>query len=217
MLDNENNKIARYAQIKAEITKLKSEAESIEAELLKAMTADLEDTKYKSVYYTDDSGNTVTATRADNLKLVYPSYLRKIFGAAYGDVITEETTYKLSAAAKRLLTALYKQDYVRDGSLEELIGSLQLDDNSAKALSKKLKGKNFETDVNNLIKIAGLEEGVAKENAYLAAEIAVWTEFMRLMELNGTTSDADIAKALTWIDGAVTVEETPKISISTVV
>lgn len=46
MLDDANDKIARYAEIKTEIIKLKSEAESIEAELLKAMTADLEDTKY---------------------------------------------------------------------------------------------------------------------------------------------------------------------------
>ncbi|WP_124100904.1 hypothetical protein [Ruminococcus sp. Marseille-P6503] len=216
MLNNANGKIARYIQIKEKISELKSEAESIEAELLKEMTVDLEDTKYKSVYYADDSGNTVTATRSDNLKLVYPSFLRNIFGKAYADVVTEETTYKLSAAAKRLLIALHKQDYVRGGSLEELIGSLQLDDKSAKALHKKLKGKNFDTDVKNLIKIAGLDEDKAKKNAYLAAEIAAWTEFMRLMELNGTTSDADIAKALTWIDGAVTVEETPKITITSV-
>ena len=112
-----------------------------------------------------------------------------------------------------MLTALYNREYVRDSSVEELVGTLGIDDKSEKALLKKLKGKKFDTDVKNLMKFAGLDEASAKENAYLVSEICVWNEFMRLMELNGTTSAEDISKALTWIDGAVTVEQTTKIKI----
>lgn len=213
MLDNADERIRRYKEIKQEIAELKSEADGIEAEFLKAMESDLEDTKYKSVSYSDGEGNKVTATEAESLKVVYPTFLKNIFGAAYKDVVTEETSYKVSAGASRMLTALYNREYVRDSSVEELVGTLGIDDKSEKALLKKLKGKKFDTDVKNLMKFAGLDEASAKENAYLVSEICVWNEFMRLMELNGTTSAEDISNALTWIDGAVTVEQTAKIKI----
>lgn len=213
MLDNADERIRRYKEIKQEIAELKSEADGIEAEFLKAMESDLEDTKYKSVSYSDGEGNKVTATEAESLKVVYPTFLKNIFGAAYKDVVTEETSYKVSAGAARMLTALFNREYVRDSSVEELVGTLGIDDKSEKALLKKLKGKKFDTDVKNLMKFAGLDEASAKENAYLVSEICVWNEFMRLMELNGTTSAEDISKALTWIDGAVTVEQTAKIKI----
>jgi hypothetical protein len=112
-----------------------------------------------------------------------------------------------------MLTALYNREYIRDSSVGELIGTLGLDDKSEKALLKKLKGKNFDTDMKNLVKLGGLDETSAKENAYLVSEISVWDEFMKLMELSGKTSEGDIAKALHWIDGAVTVEQTAKIKI----
>ena len=213
MLNNADERIRRYKEIKQEITALKSEADGIEAEFLKAMENDLEDTKYKSISYSDGEGNKVTATEAESLKVVYPTFLKNIFGAAYKDVVTEETSYKVSAGAARMLTALFNREYVRDSSIEELVGTLGIDDKSEKALLKKLKGKKFDTDVKNLMKFAGLDEASAKENAYLVSEICVWNEFMRLMELNGTTSAEDISKALTWIDGAVTVEQTAKIKI----
>ncbi|MGN0633936.1 MAG: hypothetical protein ACI4JW_08705 [Oscillospiraceae bacterium] len=213
MLDNADERIRRYKEIKQEIAELKSEADGIEAEFLKAMESDLEDTKYKSVSYSDGEGNKVTATEAESLKVVYPTFLKNIFGAVYKDVVTEETSYKVSAGAARMLTALFNREYVRDSSVEELVGTLGIDDKSEKALLKKLKGKKFDTDVKNLMKFAGLDEASAKENAYLVSEICVWNEFMRLMELNGTTSVEDISKALTWIDGAVTVEQTAKIKI----
>ena len=36
---------------------------------------------------------------------------------------------------------------------------------------------------------------------------------MRLMEINQRTSESDIAEALKWIDGAITVDQTAKIKI----
>ncbi len=213
MLNNADERIRRYKEIKQEIASLREEAAGIEAEFLKAMEGDLEDTKYKSVSYSDGEGNKVTATEAETLKVIYPSYLRHIFGEAYKDVVTEETTYKLAAGASRMLTAMYNKEYLSGGSVEGLIGSLGLEDKAEKALLKKLKGKNFDTDVNNLMKIGGLSESDAKENAFLIAEITAWNDFMKLMELSGKTSEQDINDALRMIDGAVTVEQTAKIKI----
>lgn len=213
MLENAQERIRRYREIKAQIGELKNEADRIEAEFLKEMEGELADTKYKSVSWSDGVGNKVTATESDSLKIVYPSQLPKIFGAAYGDVVTEVTTYKLSAGASRMLTAMYNGEYLRGASVEELVGSLELDENTSKALLKKLKGKTFDTDVKNLMKLGGLDEEQAKENAYLVSEIAVWNEFMKLMELCGTTSDEEIAEKIKYIDSAVTVEQTAKIRI----
>lgn len=214
MLENANERIKRYGEIKARIAELKNEADKIEAEFLKAMEGDLEDSKYKSVEYSDGSGNRVTLTEADSLKIVYPSYLEEIFGKAYDDVVSMEIKYKLSAGASRMLTAIYNGEYLSGGSVEELVNGLGLDDKTRKALLKKLKGRSFDTDVKNLIKLGGLTEEDAKENAYLVSEICAWEEFMKLMQLNGKTGDKDIAETLNKIDGAVTVEQTAKIKIT---
>ena len=49
MLKNADERIRRYGEIKAQIERLKAEAEGIEVEFLKAMEDDLKDSKYKSV------------------------------------------------------------------------------------------------------------------------------------------------------------------------
>lgn len=214
MLKNADERIRRYGEIKAKIAELKLEADMIEAEFLKDMEDDLKDSKYKSVEYSDGSGNRVTLTEADSLKIVYPSYLEHIFGTAYDDVVTSEVKYKLNAGANRMLTAIYNGEYLRGGTVEELIGTLGLDGKTEKALLKKLKGKSFDTDVKNLIKLGGLSEEDAKENAYLVSEICAWEEFMKLLKLNGKDTEQDIAEALRWVDGAVTVEQTAKIKIT---
>ena len=216
MLDRKDadERIRRYGEIKAKIEQLKAEADRIEAEFLKAMEDDLKDSKYKSVEYSDGRGNKVTLTEADSLKIVYPTYLKDIFGAAYGDVVTAEVKYKLNAAASRMLTAIYNGDYLRGGTVGELVKTLRLDDKTEKALLKKLKGKSFDTDMKNLIKLGGLSEEDAKENAYLVSEICAWEEFMKLMKLNGRDTEQEIAEALSWVDGAVTVEQTAKIRIT---
>lgn len=214
---NLSEMVQRYAEIKAEISELKSEADGIEADILKASEADLEDTKFKSAVYSDIKGNTITVTNADSVKLVYPSMLRKIFGAAYGDVVKEEITYKLSEPAKRLLSAVYNKEYIKGGSVEQILDSMQLDDKTYKALQKKLKGVNYNTDVKNLMQLGGLDEQSAKENAYLIAEAVAWQNFKYLLMLNNRDLNDDIVdSAVDSIDSAITVERIPKISFTAV-
>lgn len=208
-------KITRLAEIKEEISTLKTEADEIEAYFMNASESDLADTKYKSVSYSDESGNIATITLADNVKLIYPSFLKKIFGKAYGDVVNEEVKHSLSAPAKRLLAALYKKDYITNVTLNELLLSLDVDDNSKKTLSKKIKGVNFDRDVKNFIS-AGLTEKEAKENAYLSAEIVTWENFQKLLKLNYSEDEINetlVKTVLDYIDGAITVEQTPKVAV----
>ena len=208
-----SNKVDRMAEIKQEMAALKSESDSIEAELLKQFEIDVEYTKYRTVKYSG-CGSSVVANYADKVALVYPSILKKIFGEAYGDVVTEEITYKLSANAKRLLAALYKKEYLRGTSVEMCISRISDDDKTRRVLAKRVKGKNFDGDKNNLMKLAGLDESSASDFAYMISEAAAWQEFERLLSASGGVSDERIEEILEYINTAVTVEETPKITIT---
>lgn len=208
------DKIARLVEIKKEITDLKAEADQIEADFLKQSEAELQDTKLKTVVYLDDAGNKITATMSDNLKLVYPSILKSIFGKAYKDVVTEETTYKLSAAGKRLLIALYLRNYCKDSPLSTVIENLSCDDKAKMTLKKKLKGANYITDKNNLVKFAKYSDEDASDIAYMISEVVIWEDLIKLLSLDHeTVTDDVIETALKNIDAAVVVEQTPKIAV----
>ncbi len=208
-----SSKVDRMAEIKRQIAVLKSESDGIEAELLKQFEADVEDTKYRTVRYSGN-GATVIANYADKVALVYPSMLKMIFGKAYSDVVTEETTYKLSANAKRLLSALYKKEYMRGTTVEAALERIAPDNKTLKVMLKRIKGKNFESDKNNLVKLAGLDESKASDYAFMLSEAAAWQEFERLLAASGGVSEEHIAEVLEYINAAVTVEETPKITIT---
>lgn len=69
-----------------------------------------------------------------------------------------EPIYKVkSAAVERMLIGLYTGDYTKK-SPSEVIAQLPCLDEQRAALSKKLKGANFETDVKNLKEIGGFSE-----------------------------------------------------------
>lgn len=209
--------VQRYAEIKAEQSELKKEADSIEAEILKASETDLEDTKFKSAVYSDISGNTITVTNADSVKLIYPAMLKEIFGKAYSDVVKEDITYTLSEPAKRLLSAVYNKEYIKDGSVSQILDDLGIDDKTRKTLEKKLKGAKYETDVKNLMKLGGLDEKSAQENAYLVSEAVAWQNFVKLLTLNNEQiTDEIVERAVDMIDSAVVVERTPKTKFTAV-
>ncbi len=208
-----SSKVDRMAEIKRQIAVLKSESDGIEAELLKQFEADVEDTKYRTVRYSGN-GAAVIANYADKVVLVYPSILKMIFGKAYGDVVTEETTYKLSANAKRLLAALYKKEYMQGATVEAALERIAPDNKTLKVMRKRIKGKNFEGDKNNLIKLAGFSDEVASDYAFMLSEVAAWQEFERLLAASGGVREERIAEVLEYINAAVMVEETPKITIT---
>jgi hypothetical protein len=207
-------KVDRLVQIKGEIEKLKVEQDEIEGFFLKLCDTDLKNTKLKTVAYPGTSANRVTATMSENLKQVYPSFFKQIFGSAYSDAVTEETKYKLSAPASRMLVNLWQKSFTKM-TVEQVIQQLPCDDTVKAALKKKLKGANFKTDVKSLTAIAGFSQADAEQYAYFVSEAATWESFLQLMKVNKKDSEAEMKDVLETINSAIVVEETPKIQAET--
>ena len=207
-----SDKIDRMVAIKNSMAALKEEYSGLEAEVLKQSESDLQNTKLKSITYKGSSG-TATATMADSLKVTYPTFLKKIFGEAYNDVASEKVNIKLSDPATRLLTAIWKQDFIRT-SFDDIMKQIPVDDNTRKLLAKKVKGINFAKDKQNLITIGKLGEEAADQYAYFLSEAAAWDNLIKLLSAGGAeVTEEKISEALSWINSAVIVEETPKITI----
>ena len=205
--------IDELAAIKADMGKLKERKDKLEAEIIKQCSADLENTKYKSIRYKGDVFD-LTAVTAESLKVIYNSFLPTIFGKAYEDAVTEKTDYTLSAPAKRMLIGLYKGNFIR-ATVKEVIDQMAgVTDDERKQLLKKCKGINYDKDVENIRKFTELSEEDAKEYAYLIAEAAVWQDFCNLLTLNGIADEAQINDILMKIQSAFVVEDSTKISLS---
>lgn len=205
------NQIDRLAEIKTEMETLKSEKEQLEAEIIKQGAKDLENTKFKSVYYAAASAG-VRATNAETLKITYPSFLPFVFDKAYGDAVKENKTYKLSAPATRMIVGLWKGDFIK-ADINDVINSMPVDYNSKEQLIRKIKGINYDKDVQNILKFTNLTDDDAREYAYMAAEAAVWQDFCNLLTLNGITTDNEIDDILNKIRSAFVVEDTTKIQL----
>ena len=205
--------IDELAAIKADMGKLKERKDKLEAEIIKQCSADLENTKYKSIRYEGDVFD-LTAVTAESLKVIYNSFLPTIFGKAYKDAVTEKTEYNLSAPAKRMLIGLYKGNFVK-ATVKEVIDQMAgVTDEERKQLLKKCKGINYDKDVENIRKFTDLSEEDAKEYAYLIAEAAVWQDFCNLLTLNGIADEAQINDILMKIQSAFVVEDSTKITLS---
>ncbi|MBQ7232792.1 MAG: hypothetical protein IJX07_06205 [Bacillales bacterium] len=204
-------KADKLASIKKEMETLKNQAAEIEGFFLKRAEEDLADTKLKSVEYAGYTGK-VVATMAQSLKMVYPTFLKQVFGDAYKDVVIEETKYKVNANATRMLSGLWLRNY-SEMRIQDVVSQIEVDDKTRAVLLKKLKGTNFKTDKKNLIAIAGLNEKAAEEYAYFISESAVYESFMRLMKAINKDDEQQVKEALDLIDGAVIVEENPKITV----
>lgn len=215
MLDKEaiSKSVDRMSQLKEKITELKSEYDNAEAELLKQFSEDIENTKLKTIRY-EGVNAVVDATMADKVTVTYPTVLKKIFGDVYKDLVTEKTTYELTAPAKRMLAAIYNREIVRDMSFEQAIDSLPCSEKAKRTLMIKIKGAKFETDKKNLIKIGEIDAENADTYAYFFSEIINWEQFTRLLSVSGIKSEYEIEAAMRTIDGAVLAEKTPKITLS---
>ncbi len=208
----EQKSIDRLKEIKQEMERLSAEKDILESEIIKGCEEALANTKYKTLTFTTKDGSSATVTLAESLKLIYPTVLKSIFGAAYSDMVKEEVKYTLSATAKRLLTNICTGKYIRQ-TFDEAIRQLPVDDTTRQKLAKRLKGVKFDTDKKNLVNIGGLSEEDASEYAYLLNESATWQQFEALLRLNNISSEDDIKEVITRIEASMIVDETPKVSI----
>lgn len=205
--------IDRMAAIKKEKSELDDEYASLQAELQVLGESALEDTKYKSVSFSG-TADKATVTIADKVSNVMPSLYKDIFGKAYSDLVTEKENVELNAEGKRIVAAVWNKEYC-EGSVEEIVSALNCDEKAKKSLMKKLNGKNFETDKKNLMKIGGLSEEDATDNAYLVAEVIAWNKIQSIIKLNnkGIFSQPAFEEFILNINAAVCVEQSTKVAV----
>lgn len=212
MMTDLTKKIDELADIKKQQAKLKERQSTIEAEITKQATSDLENTKYKSIYYAAASAG-IKATNAESLKIVYSSFLPQIFGGAYKDAVTEKQDYKVSTPVARMMIGLWKGNYIK-ATIADVVNQMNgVTDDDRKQLIKKLKGINYDTDVKNILKFSNLNEEDAKEYAYMISEAAVWQNFCSLLTLNDITDETEIDSILQKIQSAFVVEDSTKIQL----
>ena len=205
--------VDRMIQIKKDEAVLEKEYASLQAKLQVIGEDALKDTKYKSVSFSGTFGK-ATVTIADKVVNTAPSLYQDIFGKAYKDFVNVIQKAELNTEGKRIAAAVWNEEYC-EGSVKEIVNSLSCDEKSKRSLMKKLNGKNFETDKNNLMKIGGLSEEDAKINAYLVSEAVAWNKIQVLVKLNnnGEFSKTAFEQLVSNIHAAVTVEHSTKITV----
>ena len=211
-----NALISELAEITDKVAELNKRKKAIEAELSAAAVNELKDTKFKSVSHCDPNGNKVTYTEAQSLTIISPEYLKQLFGNAYDDIIKEttETKYEVrSALFKRMLVALYRNDYTCI-TTDEFWQQLNCDDLHKKVLRRKLKGSDFEKDKNNLMWDGGFSEADASDLAYLYADAVIWSAVKAVCGLAGMAATTEnLNKMIHGINISVAVDETSKIKL----
>lgn len=207
--------VDRMAEIRREKAALTSENDKLQAQLQILAECDLTDTKIKSVSYAGTNGNTATVTTSDTVSVIAGEMLPQIFGSVYPSMVEQKTTYTLKAPAKRILSAIWHREYC-EGSVAEIIGSLNCDDKAKKVLMKKLKGINFDKDKENLINYAGLSEAESSDTAYLINEAAAWENICTFVKVNndGQVNDDILNDVITKVNAAVNVSRGIKTEVT---
>ena len=210
-----NEIIDRMAEIKQEKKLLSDEYDGLQAQLLVEAEKELTDTKIKSVSWTSPDNNTACVTLSDTVSVVAGELLEDIFGKVFPSMAEKKVTYTLKAPAKRILSAIWHSEYC-EGSVAEVIESLDCDGKAKKVLAKKLKGTDFEKDKQNLMKIAGLSETDASDTAYLINEAAAWENICTFVKVNhdGRISPEILGDVITKVNAAVNVSRGMKTEVT---
>ncbi|MBR6242822.1 MAG: hypothetical protein IKQ90_04940 [Ruminococcus sp.] len=207
--------IDRMAAIKEQSRLLDDEYDSLQAQLLIEAEHELSDTKSKSVSWTSGSSNSASVTISDTVSVVAGELLEDIFGKVFPSMAERKVTYTLKAPAKRILSAIWHNEYC-EGSVSDVIGSLDCDDKTKKVLAKKVKGISFEKDKQNLMKLAGLSETEASDTAYLVNEAAAWENICTFIKVNndGRITPEILKDIITKVNASVNVSRDMKAKIT---
>ena len=207
--DERREKVDRLAELNRRMAEIRSEAEEIKAWFEKEAAGDLKDTKSKTVEYWGNGNAKVVVGNSETVKPVSMTMVKKLLGGVFGDFVKEETSYTMSASAKKLFAMMYPGNYT-EGSLDETIRAISGDAKIQQTLRKKLKGK-YEKDTETLMKTAGLPEREASDWAYLTAEILNWEWMLQILKAaqwQGTPREA-----VELIRAAVIVDEGIKVTV----
>ena len=140
----------------------------------------------KTVYFKGTVGNGATVTRTKTVKLLSTAnekLLKNIFGATYENMVEPKEEYRLSTGAKRILSALLTKEYFQAETPAAVIALLDQPEEVKKAISKKIKGKSFDTDFKNITAF-GVDEQEASDIAYLYAQALAFDEIAGILIAN---------------------------------
>ncbi|MDE7361517.1 MAG: hypothetical protein K2N38_06235 [Oscillospiraceae bacterium] len=207
-------KVRELSAINAQIAKLNERKKELEVFFLERGNVDVTDTKYKSCTYADENSQaSVTYTQSQKLDIFAPNFLEKALGKeVFKDIFKEETKREVKPKDKeieRMLIGIFTEGFIKS-SPKDVIAQLPCGDKAKAVLSKKLKGANFDTDRDNLIKIGGLSQKDASDYAYMYAEAVVWQTFCRVAEMSG----ADRENIMKSINLGVSVGDSAKLSVT---
>lgn len=188
--------IDRMAAIKQEKKELESEYDRLQAQIHVAAGEKLKDTKIKSVNYISATGNSALVTNTDKIEICSVEMLKEIFGKFFPDMVKEELKYTLKPMAKKLLAAVWNEEFC-EGSIEDVVNTLGCDDKIKKILLKKLKAIDFQKDKKVLMDFAGISEDEASDAAFLINEAASWQTISNLIKVNNDNKiDDELLKSI---------------------
>lgn len=179
--------VDRLAEIKTAKQTLTDEERTLTAFLQTEAEKIWNSRESKSVYFKGTAGNGATVTRTKTVKLfdtVSEDVLKEIFGATYENMIEAKEEYKLSANAKRILSALITKEYFQTEMPAAVVALLDQPEEVKKAVAKKIKGKSFDTDFKNIVAF-GVDEQEASDVAYLFAQALAFGEISEVLVANG--------------------------------
>ena len=178
--------VDRLAEIKTAKQTLTDEERTLTAFLQTEAEKIWNSRESKSVYFKGTAGNGATVTRTKTVKLfdtVSEDVLKEIFGATYENMIEAKEEYKLSANAKRILSALVTKEYFQAEMPAAVVALLDQPEEVKKAVAKKIKGKSFDTDFKNIVAF-GVDEQEASDIAYLYAQALAFDEIAGILIAN---------------------------------
>lgn len=179
--------VDRLAEIKTAKQTLTDEERTLTAFLQTEAEKIWSNKESKSVYFKGTAGNGATVTRTKTVKLfdtVSEDVLKEIFGATYENMIEAKEEYKLSANAKRILSALITKEYFQTEMPTAVVALLDQPEEVKSAIAKKIKGKSFDTDFKNITAF-GVDEQEASDVAYLFAQALAFGEISEVLVANG--------------------------------
>ena len=178
--------VDRLAEIKTAKQTLADEERVLTAYLQTEAEKIWSNKESKSVYFKGTAGNGATVTRTKTVKLfdtASEDVLKEIFGATYENMIEAKEEYKLSANAKRILSALIMKEYFQTEMPAAVVALLDQPEEVKKAIAKKIKGKSFDTDFKNIVAF-GVGEQEASDIAYLYAQALAFDEIAEILVAN---------------------------------
>jgi hypothetical protein len=208
------NKVDEFAKWMKLAEDAKKQIDEFKAEFQKMALELMKDKKTKQVEFWGTKNAKVVVTTTETLKMVSYNFLLQVIGETLiNDFVKVDIQHKLSDPFKRTLIAIFQGDY-GEQFIKDVIAQITDDEQTRKALNKKLRGNNWEKDVQNLKAIAGLNQNDAEHYAWFIKEAKSFGDIVHLLEAAGhERGSAAFQDALENLRHAVIVEEGIKVGL----